>query len=278
MKTCLLFFLLHLSSLEATASSIFWTFCTTDVFPTGTASLEVDNFFTIFNRRGHGQSLPPDVGLDVGFLTIGNWEAEFGFDYDGGTDDPLFLNAKIGIKEDKLFKHAPGFSIGMFNAGTRTRGDLRTNQNVLDVVFGKTLPEQIGGGRFFIGFYSGSKALGEDRQGYMVAYTHPFVKAKDCEGKEYHKWLLSADYASGKNFIGGGGVALTYYFTPNITFQTGPVFFNTARFNGTWKWGTLVTYNFPVEKKKKKTENREKQETKETKEYNKKATTNTKKT
>ena len=99
---------------------------------------------------------------------------------------------------------------------------------------------------FFIGGYSGSHALGRVRQGLLLAYTYNFREARYCDGREYFKWQFAADYASGKNANGGGGFALMYYFTPDITIQMGPTFFNSARFNGKWKWSVFLVYNFPV--------------------------------
>lgn len=59
--------------------------------------------------------------------------------------------------------------------------------------------------------------------GYMVALDHQIVPGK---------WVLAADYASGRNAIGGGGVGIYYYFTPNISLLTGPVWFNDESING----------------------------------------------
>lgn len=252
--TFLFFLLLHVTVLEAIASSVFWTYCTTDVYPEGTASFEVDNYFTIFNRRKHGQILPTDIGLDVGLFNWKDFEAEAGFDYLCGEDDPLYFNAKIGIQEDKLFKNAPSLSWGLINFGTRTHTRQKTNQNVVNIVIGKSLPEKIGGSdsqtRFFLGYFSGGKALGRVRLGVQAAFVHNFKKAKDCNGEEYYKWQFAADYASGNNRLGGYGFALQHYFTPKVNVQIGPTFFNTAKYNGKWKLAVFVTVAFPVKKEK----------------------------
>lgn len=85
--------------------------------------------------------------------------------------------------------------------------------------------------------------MGKDRQGWMVGFIRNFCKTEDCEGKEYYKWVLAADYASGKNTVGGGGVGVYYYLTPDITLLTGPTFFNDAGLNGKWKWTVQVNIN-----------------------------------
>lgn len=239
------FVILSMTTLQAQPLSLFWTNCTTDVWPTGTGTIESYNYFTVFNRRDHGQYFNPDVGFSLGLFTWKNLSGEIGVDYLGGSDDPLYFNAKVGMPEDKLFKKAPSFSVGIFDIGTRTKTPQRTNQNIVDLVFGKSLPDCIGG-RLFVGVFSGSKAMGKNLAGWMVGYTRPFVHTKDCHGREYDKWSIVVDYASGKNTIGGGGAAVCYYFNPDIYIETGPVFFNTAKYNGSWKWSVQLYFTFPA--------------------------------
>lgn len=225
----------------ANPSSLYWTNCTTSVIPTGTGVFEVDNFYTLFPRKGHAMSFPPDVGFDAGIFTWNNLSAEFGFDFFGGTANPLFFNGKIGMEENKLFTHAPSFSIGIFDVGTSTK----TNFNIINLVFGKSLPKSIGGTMYVSG-YSGSKTLGKNHQGFMVGYERILSTEKNSKGKEYNKWIFDADYASGKNPIGGGGFALTYYFTPDIAVQFGSTWFNNAKTNGFWKMGLILYFNIPL--------------------------------
>ncbi|MCE5318689.1 MAG: hypothetical protein LLG04_15160 [Parachlamydia sp.] len=239
----ILSFTLLTTVLDAGPSSAFWTNCTTYVQPTGTANLQVYNYFTVFNRRGHGSFFAPDVGFLVGLFNWKNLSCETGIDYVGGTDDSFFFNGKVGIPEGKICEHAPSFSVGIFNVGTRTREN-RTNQNIVDVFIGATLPKI--SGQLYVGGFSGSKAMGKVRQGYMISYARSFNHKKDCHGTEYDKWTLVADYASGKNTIGGGGFSLTYYFTPEIFIETGPVWFNDAHINGKWKWSVQIYYTLKL--------------------------------
>ncbi len=249
MRVCFfkLFFAVLLCSfpLAGGPSSVFWTNCTTDVYPAGTCHFDEDNYMTLFNQRGHGSSLPPDTGLEWGAFQWGNLSAETGVDCMGGTDDPVYFNFGIAIGEGKLFANAPSFKIGIFNVGTRTSGSKRTNQNIVDFIIGKTLPDPIGG-RLFIGGFAGSHAMGRNNLGYMIAYDRLFCPRTFCDGTNYHQWEFCMDYASGKNTIGGGGAAVGYYFTPNISLLTGPVWFNSKKFNGNWKWSVQIGINFPV--------------------------------
>lgn len=246
-----LFIIANCSILEGTPSSIFWTNCTTDVYATGTGHIDEDNYFTVFNRRGHDSAFPSDTGFELGVLSWGDLTAEAGVDYLGGTNDPLFFNAGVAIAEDKLFCNAPSFKVGFFNAGTRYHGYGRTAQNIVDIIVGKTLPDFIGG-RIFVGAFSGSRhAMGKNSKGFMVAYLKQFCAATYCDGRDYFKWMLCADYASGKNTIGGGGVALGYNFTPDIDIITGPVWFNSTKINGNWKWSVQIDISFSVFERKK---------------------------
>ncbi len=164
-----------------------------------------------------------------------------GIDYLGGSDYPLFFNAKMGIEEDKLFAKAPSFSVGGFWFGTRSH---TTNYDVIDAIVGKTLPKWLSGGRIFLGTYFGTHTLGRDQIGYMLGYTKSFCQVQDKGGSKYWKWWLLADYASGKNFIGGGGVGIVYFFNSQAAVITGPTWFNDKQINGQWKWTVQINIFF----------------------------------
>lgn len=217
-------------NLFATPTSIFWTNCTTDVQAKGTYHIDVDNYFSMGNRTKNGSSFPVDIGLLTGLFSYEGLGAEAGLDYLGGVSDPFYFNGKIALSEGRLFERSPSCSIGVFNLGTTHD----TNQAVVDAVLGTTLPMDLG--RFFAGVYTGKRAIGKHRSGWMVGYQKGFCNAKDAKGADYSKWEFNADFASNKNAIGGGGAALTYYFTPSINLETGPVWFNDTRLNGRWKW------------------------------------------
>lgn len=246
-----LLFLVFFVSLNGTPSSVFWTVCTTDVYDTGVGHIDVDNYFTVFNRRGNGSAFLPDVGLEVGLFTYKDWKAEGGFDYIGAANDPLYFNYGMGIAEGKLFENSPSFKVGIFNVGTkhRTSGTryryrfYRTDQNIVDVIIGKDLPKCLGGGRLFFAGFSGSRAMGKNRQGFMAAYTQAFCPETYCDGTEFNRWVFVADYASGKNTIGGGGCGIYYYFNPYISILNGPVWFNVGEH---WKWTVQIDISFEL--------------------------------
>jgi hypothetical protein len=227
-----------------TPTSVFWTNCTTDVIDTGSARLNFDNYFRVRHPTRADRFLPLDVGLTAGVMNVSNIKAEIGADYYAGQIDPFSFNGKIGIEENFLCDQAPSLSVGIFNVGTRRGGPFRTNENIVDLVIGHSLPDLIGG-RIFFGGFSGSKAMGKNRQGFMAAVERLFCPARDAAGTEYMQWAFLADYASGKNTVGGGGFSLKYYFTPKVSLQTGPVWFNSHSIYGKWKWSIQLDIVFP---------------------------------
>jgi len=228
----------------ATPSSTYWTPMTLDVQSYGVPHLGVDNYFTVFqDAKDGGGQFPTDLGLTIGVLPFKAVVAEVGVDLLESSDDPLFFNAKIGMPEDALFAGAPTLQAGIFNAGTRK--DV-TDQNIVYAVIGKTIP---GFGRLSAGPYIGNRKVlvnkdgNEANTGVMVAYDRGFLPVKDSKGNEYNQWVFAADYASGKNALGGGGFGIYHFFTKDISLLTGPVWFNEDAINGQWKWTVQLDIN-----------------------------------
>ena len=233
---------------QATPSTTYWTPATTDIQPYGVLHIGVDNYFTVFRQgKDGGGSLPTDVGLTMGVLPFAKLQMEVGIDLLEPSDDPLFFNAKLGTPEHSLFKESPALNLGIFNVGTKENV---TNQNIVYGLIGKSIPFI---GRIHAGLYTGnSRALvdknGEkENTGFMIGFDRPLMRVKDKDGKVlYDKLVLAADYASGKNAIGGGGVGIYYYFTKDISLLTGPVWFNEEAINGKWKWTIQLDINWDI--------------------------------
>jgi hypothetical protein len=234
------------SSAAATPSSTYWTPATTDVQAFRVLHVGVDNYFTVFRNAQDGAGdFPTDVGLTVGVLPFRKVQMEIGVDTLEPSDHPLFFNAKLGVPENALFHGAPAVNLGVFNVGTEPGS---TNQNIFHGVLGKTIP---GVCRLFAGGYTGNhdvlrNARGEAAaSGLMVAFDRGLVPVADAAGGSFNRLVLAGDYASGKNAFGGGGLGLYYYFGPNISLLTGPVWFNEESLNGKWKWTTQLDVNVP---------------------------------
>ncbi len=180
----------------------------------------------------------------MGVLPYEKIQMEVGVDALYPSEHPYFFNAKIGAPEGVMFKGAPALQIGIFNVGTTK--DV-TNYDIVYGVIGKTIPNV---GRLTAGPYIGNSkvlvdAKGEkENTGYMVAFDRGLMTVKDAAGNEYSRFVFAADYASGKNYIGGGGFGLYIYFTKDIDVLTGPVWFNEKDINGAWKWTTQLDINF----------------------------------
>jgi hypothetical protein len=247
-------------SAHATPSTEFWTADTMDIQPYKVWHLGIDNYFPL-NGPGPGENsgFPTDVGLTVGILPFTKVNMEVGIDMlqpiDSGVcagalnhgatittcgtfGDAFLFNAKIGTPEGSIFDWSPGIAVGIFNVGFQPQV---TNMDIADLIVGKTIPVL---GRIHVAGYwgnagsalmhqGGDLANGNQNYGWMVAYDRGFMPVKDA-----------ADYASGKNFIGGGGVGGAWYFTKDISILTGPVWFNDTTINGQWKWSTQLDINF----------------------------------
>lgn len=210
----------------STPSTTYWTPCTIDIQPAGVTHLGVDNYSNIGTDDPLGQ-FPTDIGSEWGAQLTPKLGAEYGFDIlTSPSTTPFFFNAKIGFRENVLSENAPALQLGFFNWGTKRSG-VDARQNIIYLVTGKTLPNNKT--RLMAAYYLGNEDVpksgsGEtESNGYMVAFDHQIVPGK---------WVLAADYASGKNAIGGGGIGVYYYFTPNISLLTGPVWFNDEAING----------------------------------------------
>ena len=234
-------------SAMATPSSTFWTPMTLDIQSYKVMHLGIDNYFTVDKKASSGDqgAFPTDLQLTLGVLPFEKFQMEIGVDANYPNDNPYSFNAKLGAPEDAIFKGAPALQVGIFNAGTK---DKVTNQDVLYGVIGKSIPVL---GRLSAGPYIGNKTAlnvgttGTENSGFMVGFDHSFLPTKDSAGNEYSRVVFAADYASGKNAIGGGGGGIYYYFTKDISLLTGPVFFNQKAINGAWKWSTQLDINFP---------------------------------
>lgn len=238
-------FLLLLGKSIATPSTTYWTPCVYDIQPYGVWHLGVDDYFSTLGTDVGAFST--DVGLTVGILPYQNFQMEVGIDYLGGTAamapvNPVYFNAKIGTPPDSLFAGSPALNLGIFNVGTN-KGV--TDQNIWHFVAGRPTPF----GRIHGGYYVGNESLLVDgtgkkaNSGYMIGFDKGFMPAKDAAGTEFNRFMIAADYASGNNAFGGGGIGLYTYFTPSISFLTGPVVFNDKTLNGSWKWTTQLDIN-----------------------------------
>lgn len=238
------------SSALATPSSTLLTNMTLDIQSYKVTHLGIDNYFTVNKKTSSGEqgAFSTDLGVTIGVMPFEKIQMEVGIDAVYPTDNPYIFNAKIGAPEEALFKYSPALQVGIFGVGTKSSGPSRTDQNVIYGVIGKSIPLV---GRLSVGPYIGNKDVlvnasgAKENTGFMIGFDHSFLPTKDAAGNEYNKIIFVADYASGKNAIGGGGFGASYYFTKDISLLTGPVWFNEKKINGAWKWSTQLDINLP---------------------------------
>ena len=222
--------------LHATPSTTYWTPCTIDMQAPGVTHITLDDYFTVGEDAPDAGDLPTDVGLTFGWRLGGKAQVEAGFDWLEPSDDPLYLNAKIGYPEGALGTNAPGVQLGFVNFGTK---DGVTDQNIVHLIVGKSLPNKKT--RVHASYYVGngdtlrSSSGDKENGGFMIGCDHVLKPGK---------FILAGDYASGDNAIGGGGIGLYTYFTKDISLLVGPVWFNDKGINGEMKWTTQLDVNF----------------------------------
>jgi hypothetical protein len=232
---------------SATPSTTVWTPATTYTQPYLVPHLSYDTYVA---EKGLLQNT---YGVTMGVIPSDKVQGEIGFDvfYPGFTNDFFQVNGKLTLVEGALAKWSPALSLGVANLGFKS--DV-SDYDLLHGTLGKAFPiGTIGVG----GYYgAGSKILwtnsagSEERAGFMASYVSPDIKI-GLPGLE--KIVLSADYASGKNWFGAFGASASLYFNSNVAILTGPVFFTDSDFYkaayGTdWMWTAQLDVDIPFKK------------------------------
>jgi hypothetical protein len=232
---------------SATPSTVYWTPATTYTQPYLVPHLTYDTYFS------EGGLMQPDYGLTVGVLPFDKVQAEVGIDLlqPGVTADNLYLNGKVTLVEGAYAEWQPGISLGIQSVGFKTD---YSNYDHTYLTLGKTF----GFGTIGVGGYygAGSKALYTSsagkvvRSGFMASYTSPDINLK-LTGLE--KIAFAADWASGNNYFGAGGVGVALYFTPSISLLTGPVFVNDkdlfkSTYGSSFYWTAQIDVDFDLRK------------------------------
>lgn len=246
---------------HATPSTTYWTPAIIDIQSFGVVHAGVDNYFSAGKNsqieNNPVTAFPTDMGLTMGVLPFEKIQMEIGIDVLEPQYYPVLFNAKIGAPEDTLFKYCPAIQFGLFDVGIHTKNNTkggaiqpRNDYNIMYGLIGKTIPYL---GRIHGGYYYGNKGALVDgngnkgNNGFMLAFDHGFFPVKNEKGEdEYNKVVLAADYASGKNYIGGGGFGIYYFFTKDISLLAGPVWFNDETINGKWKITVQLDVNIDL--------------------------------
>jgi hypothetical protein len=256
-KSVALAALLAASAASATPSTTFWAPSTTAIQPFLTPHLTYDTYFWKGTAAGQAGSpvYPITTGLTMGVLPWENLQLEIGFDLLLPSQDPLLLNAKLGVPEDKLFPFQPSFAVGIFGVGTKKSTDpvnLGTDYNMLYAQMQHSIPA-VGGYVSVGGYYAlqdklfqASDGSGTQRAGFMGGFMSPDININK-------PWLqkinITADVQTGKNAFGAAGGGVYFYFTDKIDVLTGPVYFfdpGSQPGGRQWFWTVQLDIDMPL--------------------------------
>jgi hypothetical protein len=241
---------------SATPTTTFWAPSTTAIQPFLTPHITYDTYFWKGPIAGQAGSplYPVTTGITMGVLPWENLQLELGFDLLLPSPDPLLLNAKLGVPEDKLFPFQPSFAVGIMGVGTKTSTDtaLGTDYNMLYAQIQHTIPA-VGGYVSVGGYYAlqdklfqASDGSGTSRAGFMGGFISPDINID-------LPWLLkmnvTADVQTGKNAFGAVGGGLYFYFTDKVDLLTGPVYFldsGSQPGGRQWFWTVQLDIDLPL--------------------------------
>jgi hypothetical protein len=155
-----------------------------------------------------------DVGLTYGLPG----RIELGFDFIGGTNEPLLGNIKWQALAEK--GKGPAFAIGAYNLGGSHNA---LAGNLLYALFSKTFGKT---GRFHVGYQHGEKNRigGRDPDMLLAGYDKQFTP----------KLWGAIDFASGKSTFGAVSPGVAYSFSQNTSVLFGYDFYNNGDLDDTF--------------------------------------------
>ncbi len=241
---------------HATPSTTVWAPSTTAIQPFLTPHLTYDTYFWKGTAAGQAGSplYPITTGLTMGVLPFDNVQLEVGFDLLLPSTDPLLLNAKLGVPEDKLFSFQPSLAVGIFGVGTKKTTDtaLGTDYDIVYAQAQHSIPV-VGGFVSVGGYYAlqdklfqASDGSGTNRAGFMGGIGSPDIPVN---APWLQKIVLAADVQTGKNAFGAAGAAASFYFTDKVSVLTGPVYFfdpGSQPGGRQWFWTMQLDIDMPL--------------------------------
>ena len=248
--------LLAATGASATPSTTFWAPSTTAIQPFLTPHITYDTYFWKGTAAGQAGSplYPITTGLTMGVLPFENVQLEVGFDLLLPSTDPLLLNAKLGVPEDKIFPYQPSLAFGIFGVGTKTSTAtaLGTDYNMLYAQAQHSIP--VVGGYVSVGGYyalqdklfQASDGSGTNRDGFMGGFISPDI---NIGAPWLQKINVAADVQTGKNVFGAAGGGLYFYFNDKIDILTGPVYFfdpGSQPGGRQWFWTVQLDVDLPL--------------------------------
>lgn len=206
----------------ATPSTQIWI-PSTDIQGYMSPHLGVDNYNTVGTKaEDGGRMFPTTYGLTIGVIPSEVWGIEVGFDMMEASDDPLFLNAKVGVTEGALGDWSPSFALGAYGLGTKTDS---TDFNIVYGLVAKTFGSF---GRVSIGGYSGNDKLlldskgNKDNTGLLASWDKQLSD----------KFWAALDYQGGGNSFSAVSFGVSYALSDKASFIVGYDIFLEKDLNG----------------------------------------------
>lgn len=212
---------------NATPSTQVWI-PSTDVQKYKSVHLNVDNYVAV--KQDAAWKAPLFViGPTVGVLPYEKVQAEVGFDLMraglAADSSPLYLHAKVGTPEGKLFDGSPAFAAGGYNFGTKK--DV-TDQNIVYGLAAKNVGKL---GRFSAGYYTGNDKVlvdengDKENTGVLLSWDRTISEVSD-------KLWAAVDYQGGDSALGALSFGLSWAFSPNTSVIFGYDVYNNGKIAG----------------------------------------------
>jgi hypothetical protein len=204
----------------ATPSTQIWI-PSTDIQAYGVIHPGIDTYIKSEKSPNGREATLTDLGPTLGILPFDAIQAEVGFDYrymgsPAADDSPIYLNAKVGIPEDKLAKFFPAVAVGVYDIGFATNV---TNNDLVYGLIAKTLPII---GRVSVGYFTGnpnSAALMDkngkaSNSGLLASIDRSMTELSD-------KLWLAIDYQGSNSSYGALSFGGSWKFAPNVSVLVG---------------------------------------------------------
>jgi len=214
---------------NATPSTQIWI-PSTDIQKYKSVHLNVDNYIAA-EKEANGSWKAPlfVIGPTMGVLPYEKIQAEAGFDVmkAGLASDnyPVYLHAKAGTPEGKLFAGSPALAAGGYNFGLKK--DV-TDQNIVYGLAAKNFPKF---GRLSAGYYAGNDKVLVDENGdkansgLLLSWDRTISEVSD-------KLWAAVDYQGGDSSLGAISFGVAWAFAPNTSVLFGYDIYNNDKIAG----------------------------------------------
>ncbi len=226
-----MFLFAQTSLVLATPSTQIWI-PSTDIQDFGVVHFGADTYNTLSKNAANGGGALVNYGLTTGIVPSEKFGIEVGVDWREASEDPLYLNTKIGVNEGVMFEGSPSIAIGGYEFGTKSDA---TDYNIFYGLAAKTLGNA---GRISIGYYSGNDKLlvdkngKKDESGILASWDRSFGD----------KYWAAIDYMGGENSYGALSFGVSYALSDDASFIVGYDIYNNSTLEDTMNFQIDVNF------------------------------------